>query len=305
MAKDLKNILLSTIEENKIKEKTPDKLPLNPTAEGWSGHEVRRFLAKSLIDSEGSFLSEFKKKMIEIKTQFEDVFGDGDGDIQGQIDIIFQDIASIEGNYFDFAWVPNNETQTPNGIDIITIPDNSLGDLVTDEETLANYFNKEDSQYPPKEWKYRIIKYKRGTSVLEILSTGVMKFSQESIEDLINSRFNEIEEIIDNKETEVDIMIGVVTVMDTTLPLSGFKTIDGVTVESKDRVLVTGLGKEHNGIYEVNENGTWKLLQEVKPNQVVSVELGYEYGGSLQKKEHNGVTVMVKKPERTQWRVLI
>ena len=50
MAKDLKNILLSTIEENKIKEKTPDKLPLNPTAEGWSGQEVRRFLAKSLID---------------------------------------------------------------------------------------------------------------------------------------------------------------------------------------------------------------------------------------------------------------
>lgn len=98
MAKDLRNILLSQIEENKIKEKTPDKLPLNPTAEGWSGHQVRRFLAKSLIDSEGSFLAEFKKKMIEIKSQFEDIFGDGDGNIQGQIDSIIQDVAAIEDN---------------------------------------------------------------------------------------------------------------------------------------------------------------------------------------------------------------
>jgi hypothetical protein len=96
MAKDLSKILLSTTEENKIKEKTPDKLPLNPTAMGWSGQEVRRFLAKSLIDSEGSFLAEFKKKMIEIKAQFEDVFGDGDGDIQGQIDSIIQNIEEVE-----------------------------------------------------------------------------------------------------------------------------------------------------------------------------------------------------------------
>ncbi|HHU81277.1 MAG TPA: leucine-rich repeat domain-containing protein [Acholeplasmataceae bacterium] len=76
MAKDLNNILLSQEEENKIKAKTPDKLPLNPTAQGWSGQEVRRFLTKSLTDNEGSFLAEFKKKMIEIKTQFEDVFGE-------------------------------------------------------------------------------------------------------------------------------------------------------------------------------------------------------------------------------------
>ena len=97
MAKDLKNILLSAIEENKIKEKTPDKLPLNPTAEGWSGHEVRRFLAKSLIDNEGSFLAEFKKKMTEIKAQFEDIFGDGNGNIQGQIDSIIQNIGESGG----------------------------------------------------------------------------------------------------------------------------------------------------------------------------------------------------------------
>ena len=112
MAKDLKNILLSQIEENKIKEKTPDKLPLNPTAEGWSGHQVRRFLAKSLIDSEGSFLAEFKKKMIEIKAQFEDIFGEGDGKIQDQIDSmilesakIFKMLRKIANFSFHLQWV--------------------------------------------------------------------------------------------------------------------------------------------------------------------------------------------------------
>ena len=113
MAKDLKNILLSQIEENKIKEKTPDKLPLNPTAEGWSGHQVRRFLAKSLIDNEGSFLAEFKKKMTEIKTQFEDVFGEGDGNIQGQINSIIQNIDAFESTISSLTTVAYEEPTSP------------------------------------------------------------------------------------------------------------------------------------------------------------------------------------------------
>jgi len=138
MAKDLKNILLSTIEENKIKEKTPDKLPLNPTAGGWSGHEVRRFLAKSLIDSEGSFLAEFKKKMIEIKAQFEDVFGDGDGDIQGQIDSIIQNIDEVELTASSLATTVLNNYNTLNNLKVnktLTI----LGIDLQDDITLAEF----------------------------------------------------------------------------------------------------------------------------------------------------------------------
>lgn len=95
---------------------------------------------------------------------------------------------NIIGNYFNFIWLPNNEIPIPNGVDIIIIPDNSLGDLVTDEETLANYFNKENSQYPPTEWKYKLIKYKRGTRILEILSTGVMKFSVDGLTQLLTGK---------------------------------------------------------------------------------------------------------------------
>lgn len=128
MAKDLRNILLSEIEENKIKEKTPDKLPLNPTAAGWSGQEVRRFLAKSLIDKEGSFLAEFKKKMIEIKANFEDVFGEGDGDIQGQIDSIVQNIEAVESSISSLATTVNNisAARDPDGVTIVLNEDGEL-----------------------------------------------------------------------------------------------------------------------------------------------------------------------------------
>ena len=54
MAKDLTNVEISAEQEAKIKSKTPDKLPLNPTSQGYSGAEVRRFLGKSLIDDDGS-----------------------------------------------------------------------------------------------------------------------------------------------------------------------------------------------------------------------------------------------------------
>ena len=128
MAKDLKNILLSQEEENKIKAKTPDKLPLNPTAMGWSGQEVRRFLAKALTDNEGSFLAEFKKKMIEIKTQFEDVFGEGDGKIQDQIDSIVQDIEAVESSISSLATTVNNisAARDPDGVTIVLNEDDDL-----------------------------------------------------------------------------------------------------------------------------------------------------------------------------------
>lgn len=138
MAKDLNGILLSAIEENKIKEKTPDKLPLNPTAEGWSGQEVRRFLAKSLIDNEGSFLAEFKKKMIEIKAQFEDVFGEGNGNIQGQIDSIIENIDTVEATATALATTVINNYNTLNSVKVnktLTI----LGIDLQDNITLAEF----------------------------------------------------------------------------------------------------------------------------------------------------------------------
>lgn len=52
----LDNIRVSIEEKNKIKKDSPDSLPLNATAQGYSGQEVRRRLSKSLVGEEGSLL---------------------------------------------------------------------------------------------------------------------------------------------------------------------------------------------------------------------------------------------------------
>ena len=47
---DYTEIKLTTEEIEKIKAKSPDKLPLNPTAQGWSGAAIRRQLASGTFD---------------------------------------------------------------------------------------------------------------------------------------------------------------------------------------------------------------------------------------------------------------
>jgi hypothetical protein len=46
-------------------------------------------------------------------------------------------------------------------------------------------------------------------------------------------------------------------------------------------------------------------MLKVMPNQVVSIDEGIEYGGSMQKKLANGATTTVKNPERSKWKVFI
>lgn len=98
MAIDLSNILINVSEEQAIKNKSPDKMPLNPTAQGWSGQEVRRHLSKALVDPEGSLLSEMKKKLINIQGLFQTILNDGPGNIQYQIDVIRE---FLDGDLFD------------------------------------------------------------------------------------------------------------------------------------------------------------------------------------------------------------
>jgi hypothetical protein len=85
--------------------------------------------------------------------------------------------------------------------------------------------------------------------------------------------------------------------------LTGYRTIDGVTLRDGDKVLVTGQG-ELNGVYIAKE-GQWVRMLKVMPNQVVSIDEGIEYGGSMQKKLANGATTTVKNPERSKWKVFI
>lgn len=64
MSEERKNFEITTEEELKLKNNAPDKMPLNPTQQGWSGQEVRRRLAKVITGNENSVLSLLKDRFI-------------------------------------------------------------------------------------------------------------------------------------------------------------------------------------------------------------------------------------------------
>jgi hypothetical protein len=86
---NINDIALSTEEKQKIKNKAPNKMPLNPTAKGWSGQEVRKYLSQALVDENGSILASLEEKLNIIKEFFTLVFGDKASPIQAQIDALF------------------------------------------------------------------------------------------------------------------------------------------------------------------------------------------------------------------------
>ena len=74
MRPDLETLLISPEQEQKIKRKLPNQMPTNPTAQGWSGKQIQKFLTRAIFDLDGSLYSELKSKMIATKDAFAAVF---------------------------------------------------------------------------------------------------------------------------------------------------------------------------------------------------------------------------------------
>jgi len=56
-----------------IKSLMPDKMPLNPTAQGWTGNEVRRYLSRAITQ----FLETMTVKLENAETRVETLEGEG------------------------------------------------------------------------------------------------------------------------------------------------------------------------------------------------------------------------------------
>jgi len=84
MRPDLETLLISPEQEQKIKRKLPNRMPTNPTAQGWSGKQIQKFLTRALFDLDGSLYSELKSKMIATKDAFAAVFTEIDA-IRAQV----------------------------------------------------------------------------------------------------------------------------------------------------------------------------------------------------------------------------
>lgn len=68
--KYIDKIELTEEEVNRIKSKAINSLPLNPTAQGWSGSQIRQRMAASITDGEDSLLYNIKEKLYYIKQAF-------------------------------------------------------------------------------------------------------------------------------------------------------------------------------------------------------------------------------------------
>lgn len=69
------DILITNEKKEAIKNKAPDKLPLNPTAQGYSGQQVRAALAAAVTGNQDSVLAELDSKLSVIKGHFESSVG--------------------------------------------------------------------------------------------------------------------------------------------------------------------------------------------------------------------------------------
>lgn len=173
-----------------------------------------------------------------------------------------------------FSWSEFKEDEVMDVLQTIRVPD---GDIPYETlEDVIEFVNNTQNNYAPEDYRFNVLEYED----FRLYSQPV---------------FNKIEQ---------DIMIGRVNVYTESKPFSGFRTIDDYTLQTNDTILVVGNGKE-NGIYRVNENGVWQHIQKVETFQVVSIDSGTIYGGSMQKKMDDGTTLQVKNPERSAWRVFI
>jgi len=69
------DILLTNAKKNAIQDKGADKLPLNPTAQGYTGQQVRAALAAATTGNVDSILTELETKLGVIKGHFESYVG--------------------------------------------------------------------------------------------------------------------------------------------------------------------------------------------------------------------------------------
>ena len=69
------DILITEEKKNAIQEKGADRMPLNPTAQGYSGQQVRAALAAATTGNVDSILTELETKLGVIKGHFESYVG--------------------------------------------------------------------------------------------------------------------------------------------------------------------------------------------------------------------------------------
>ena len=99
-----------------------------------------------------------------------------------------------------------------------------------------------------------------------------------------------------------DSLVGTVKYYTDIGPAFGLRVIDGYETVSGDTIFVYDIPNGIVGLYAVTA-GNWTKLSNVFNKQVVSIEHGVNYGGTMLK-ALDGSVLIVKKSEQTKWQQL-
>ena len=129
------DILITEAKKNAIKDKGADKMPLNPTAQGWSGQQIRAALAAATTGNVDSILTELETKLGVIKGHFESYVGN-----VSILDALPQDLTPYNDT---FIFIKNQNNRIT---DVYYIQN---GQAVTTQFTSANITVSEEPPLTP------------------------------------------------------------------------------------------------------------------------------------------------------------
>jgi hypothetical protein len=140
-------------------------------------------------------------------------------------------------------------------------------------------------------------------SISDFPSIGNIAYLYRALDTNILYYYDTVDEIYKNlynfSGTSGDELVGTVTLNAEDGPTYGLREIDGVQTVVGDKVMIVNVTGLDNAIYSVTETA-WTKVVNLSDNQVISVDKGVTYGGTMLKLV-SGVLVVVKKSELTKW----
>jgi hypothetical protein len=173
---DKKNDLpIGETEKTSIKNKSPQRaMPLNPTAQGWSGAQIRAQLLRAVLDDENSVLAILEGRFLDLKDILEDLYDmvlleSFDG-LSPKETLVDEDVIAI--NDSEDADAIKKTTLSSVKSFIENYVDGLLGDL---EEDIDSKIDKDISEYPTASLADGQFIYVRDGSVSKKATIGDIK----------------------------------------------------------------------------------------------------------------------------------
>lgn len=204
-------------------------------------------------------------------------------DVNKIIDYIYEGVNAnkkdldqiLTGRYKSFVYYNVEETTPP-------VSDGVNGDYA------FIYFNDETAS------EDKLVLFRKSNNVwVELYEVSLLKAFQRL--DYIEGELNRLDGVSSAFKQPV-------TVLTTDLNTSGLINVDGINLNTGDRVLV--LNKTSSGVYTAS-TGNWNKVEDIRPNSTYSVDLGEVNGGIIVRVLNtSGDYEIVKNSGAPRWEII-